>query len=282
MSDTHQEFPGSSAEIKLNNLKAYLLNLGKVAIAYSNGVDSTFLLDVALETLGKENVLAVTISSNLIPEAELQEAINYCKSKNANHVIINANELEIDGFKDNPPNRCYICKKDLFSKIIRTAKEHNISYVLEGSNMDDTGDYRPGMVAITELGVKSPLKENDLYKNEIRALSKERNLPTWKKPSFACLASRFVYGETITADKLKMVEKAESLLISLGFEQMRVRIHGNTNPLARIEVPEDHIHKLMDSKMRTLIFDEFKALGFSYITIDIKGYRTGSMNEVLK
>lgn len=266
---------------KLNNLINYLKTLEKVAIAYSNGVDSTFLLDVAVEALGKENVLAITIASNLIPQNEVSEAVSFCKSKDINHIILNVDELSIEGFASNPPDRCYICKKNLFSKIIKTANECGITYVLEGSNIDDMGDYRPGLKAITELGIKSPLKDNNLSKADIRILSKMRLLQTASKPSYACLASRFVYGENITPEKLKMVEQAENFLISKGFSQMRVRIHGNSNYLARIEVPAEDIDKLLSSELRNEIESNFKNYGFSYVTIDIKGYRTGSMNEIL-
>lgn len=266
---------------KLNNLINYLKTLEKVAIAYSNGVDSTFLLDVAVEALGKENVLAITIASNLIPQNEVSEAVSFCKSKDINHIILNVDELSIEGFASNPPDRCYICKKNLFTKIIKTANEHGITYVLEGSNIDDMGDYRPGLKAITELGVKSPLKDNELSKADIRILSKMRLLQTASKPSYACLASRFVYDENITPEKLKMVEQAENFLISKGFSQMRVRIHGNSNYLARIEVPAEDIDKLLSLELRNEIESNFKNYGFSYVTIDIKGYRTGSMNEIL-
>ena len=200
-------------------------------------------------------------------------------------IFIDSEELNIPGFKQNPKNRCYLCKHELFEEIIGVAKQHGLSYVCEGSNLDDNGDYRPGLQAIAELGVKSPLRECNLWKSEIRAISKELGLSTWKKQSFACLASRFVYGETISIEKLDMVDKAEQLLIDMGFEQVRVRIHsfGNgetSGTIARIEVNPDEITKLVQN--RETIVSEFKKIGFNYVSMDLQGYRTGSMNETIK
>lgn len=263
---------------KYEKLKEYLRSLGKVVVAYSSGVDSTFLLKVAHDVL-KDNVLAVTLKSESFPEREYNESIQFCKDNGIRQIVVETSELAIEGFKENPKNRCYICKKGIFGEVIRCAKENGIEYVLEGSNMDDLGDYRPGLIAIKELGVKSPLRECELYKQEIRELSKELNLPTFDKPSFACLASRIPYGETITEEKLKMVDQAESLLLSLGFKQFRVRIHGN---LARIEVLEEDIDKIVSQENRQIIVTRFKEFGFMYVSVDLQGYRTGSMNEVLK
>ena len=260
---------------KLNKLKDYLKNAKKVVVAFSSGVDSTFLLKVAHDTLG-ENVIAVTAKSCSFPNRELNEAIKFCKTNNIKHIIVESEELEIDGFKNNPPNRCYLCKKELFTKIQSIAKENGISNIIEGSNLDDEGDYRPGMQAIKELNIKSPLRELGFTKQEIRELSKELGLPTFEKPSFACLSSRFVYGETITEEKLKMVDKAEQFLLDLGFHQVRVRIHSN---IARIEVEQNEMQKIMDN--RNAIAHKLKELGFSYVTLDLLGYRTGSMNETL-
>jgi len=260
---------------KLEKLKEYLKNLESVVVAFSSGVDSTFLLKVAHDTLG-ENVIAVTAKSCSFPSRELNEAIEFCKTNNIKHIIIKSEELDIDGFKNNPPNRCYLCKKELFTKIQSIAKENGISNIIEGSNLDDEGDYRPGMQAIKELNIKSPLRELGFTKQEIRELSKELGLPTFEKPSFACLSSRFVYGETITEEKLKMVDKAEQFLLDLGFHQVRVRIHSN---IARIEVEQNEMQKIMDN--RNAIAHKLKELGFSYVTLDLLGYRTGSMNETL-
>lgn len=264
-------------EKKLENLQNYLKGLGSVAVAFSSGVDSTFLLKVAHDVLG-DKALAVTAQSCSFPKRELNEAIAFCKKEGIRHVICHSEELEIDGFAQNPPNRCYLCKHELFEKIGNLAKENEIKYVAEGSNMDDNGDYRPGLQAVAELGVKSPLREVGLYKEEIRAISKELGLPTWDKQSFACLSSRFVYGETISEEKLGMVEKAEQLLLDLGFHQVRVRIHGL---LARIEVMPEEFPKLMEANIREEIVQKFKEYGFTYVTMDLLGYRMGSMNETL-
>lgn len=262
---------------KLDKLKLYLRTLGSVAVSFSGGVDSTFLLKVAHDELG-ENAVAVTAISHSFPEREKNEAISFCSENKINQYFVISDELNIPGFRNNPKNRCYLCKKELFSKIIQFAKENGISYICEGSNMDDSGDYRPGFQAITELGIKSPLREVGLSKNEIRFLSKEMNLPTWNKPSFACLASRFAYGEEISEEKLLMVEKAEQFLMDLGFLQFRVRLHGGN--LARIEVLPEQIELIL--KNREKIAEELRKIGFAYVSLDLEGYRMGSMNRVLK
>lgn len=262
---------------KLENLKTYLRSLGSLAVAYSSGVDSTFLLKVAHDVLG-DKAIAITATSSFYPKRESQEASDFCKSKGIKQIIVASEELDIPEIRHNPTNRCYLCKKDLFTKILSIAKENGIDNVAEGSNMDDMGDYRPGLKAIAELGIKSPLRECDLYKEEIRALSKQLGLPTWNKPSFACLASRFVYGEEITIQKLKMVEKAEEALLKLGFKQFRVRIHGEN--LARIEVLPADLEKLFS--LRETISKALHEVGFTYITMDLSGYRTGAMNEGIK
>ena len=260
---------------KLEKLKEYLINLESVVVAFSSGVDSTFLLKIAHDTL-KDNVIAITAKSRTFPERELSQAIEFCKKEKIKHIILDSNELEIEDFRKNPPNRCYICKKDLFSKILEIAEKNDINNVLEGSNLDDDNDYRPGFIAIRELGIKSPLKELKFTKKEIRELSKSIGLDTFDKPSFACLASRFVYGEEITPERLGMVEKAEQFLLDMGFFQVRVRIH---NSIARIEVLPEEFDKII--KNRNIITEKFKEIGFSYITMDLIGYRTGSMNETL-
>lgn len=259
-------------------LEEYFKELNSVAIGFSSGVDSTLMLKVACDTLGCDNVIAVTARSAWFPSRELEEAIEFCKSLGVRHYFVDVSMDEIEGFKENPKNRCYICKLALFGGIIKLANKLNIENVCEGSNMDDLGDYRPGLQAIKELGVKSPLRQVELYKSEIREISKELNLPTWKKPSFACLASRFVYGELITVEKLKMVENAEDLLIRLGFEQFRVRMHGK---MARIEVLPVDFTKLINHADE--INNHLKNLGFSYVSMDLGGYKMGNMNnDILK
>lgn len=258
-------------------LLEYLKALKSVAVAFSSGVDSTFLLYAAKEALG-DNVIAVTASSCSFPLRELNEAKQFCRENGIRHFICKSEELEIEGFSQNPKNRCYLCKRELFEKIRLIANKQNIMEIAEGSNLDDNGDYRPGLQAVAELGVKSPLRECGFTKQEIRDLSRKLGLPTWNKQSFACLSSRFVYGETISEEKLKMVDKAEQLLLDMGFHQLRVRIHGK---LARIELEPAEFDKFMEETVRSRVYQELKALGFTYVTLDILGYRTGSMNETL-
>ena len=262
---------------KLAHLKELLREMDGAVVAFSSGVDSTFLLRVAHEVLG-ERVIAATIRSHTFPRRELDEAVAFCRAEGVRHEIIDSEELDIPGFAENPPDRCYHCKRELFSRLLAFAHANGLAAVLEGSNLDDDGDYRPGRRAIRELGIVSPLHEAGLTKAEIRALSREMGLPTSNKPSFACLASRFPYGERITAAALERVEKAEQWLLDagLGLTQLRVRSHGN---LARIEVPSDAIPRLAAHAAE--IAAAFKELGFAYITLDLRGYRTGSMNEVL-
>ena len=260
---------------KADKLKSYLRELGRVAVAYSGGVDSTFLLKVAHDVLG-DNVLALTAASKFIPRRELDETIKFCAENKIRQIIFEADVLNIAGVKENPVDRCYLCKRELFKNFLRLAEENKFSIVVEGSNMDDTSDYRPGMKALAELQIKSPLQVAELYKSEIRALSREMNLPTWSKPSMACLASRFVYGETLTEKNLSMVEAAEEFLLQAGFKQFRVRVHGK---IARIEILPEEFDRLL--KIREEVSARFKALGFDYVTLDLQGYRTGSMNEGL-
>ncbi|MCC5909063.1 MAG: ATP-dependent sacrificial sulfur transferase LarE [Clostridiaceae bacterium] len=262
---------------KLVSLKKHLKELESVAIAYSGGVDSTFLLKVAHDVLGKD-VVAVTAQSSTYPEREFNEAKEYAEKFGAKHIVIVSEELDIEGFAKNPVDRCYYCKHELFTKIREVADQNNIKYVLDGSNYDDIGDFRPGMQAAKKLEVVSPLKEAQMTKEDIRTLSKEMDVPTWNKPAFACLSSRFPYGNEITAEKLSMVEQAEQLLLDMGFRQLRVRHHGE---IARIEVNPQEREKFFNIEMMDTIGIALKKLGFTYVTLDMLGYRTGSMNEVL-
>ena len=262
---------------KYQHLLALLKSCGSAAIAFSGGVDSTFLLFAAKQALGTD-MLAVTASSGSFPEREFREAEAFCKAHDIPQLICRTRELEIPGFRENPKDRCYLCKQEIFGNLQRLAKEHGMKEVAEGSNLDDNGDYRPGMIAIRELGIRSPLREAGLSKAEIRSLSQEFGLPTWNKPSFACLASRFVYGETITKEKLHMVEQAEEFLRQKGFSQYRVRIHDR---LARIELLPGDIPRFMEAGLYEEAASHLRSLGFTYVTLDLLGYRSGSMNETL-
>ena len=262
---------------KYEKLKKYIASFKSVAVAYSSGVDSTFLLYAAKEALG-DKAIALTATAASFPKRELCEAKEFCEKIGVKQFVIDFDEFKVEGFCENPKNRCYLCKRELFTLMGKVALENGAKEILEGSNLDDEGDYRPGMMAIKELGIKSPLRELGFTKAEIRELSKEFNLPTWQKPSFACLASRFPYGETISKEKLEMVEKAEEYLLDMGFKQVRVRIHSD---VARIELDPSQFDLMMKEETRTAVYKKLKEFGFSYVSLDLLGYRTGSMNETI-
>lgn len=261
---------------KVSCLEAILRSRGRLAVAFSSGVDSTFLLYTAHRVLG-DNILAVTAEAPIFPARERNAAADFCKRLGIRQINLPFQPLELPAFQKNPLDRCYHCKTALFRQLMNAAAEAGFPTVVEGTNVDDLSDYRPGLRAIDELGILSPLKEAGLTKQEIRILSRESGLPTWDQPSFACLASRFATGDPITAERLAMVEEAESYLASLGLKQYRVRLHDS---LARIETEPKEMQRLTDPEVREALIRRFRSLGFRYVALDLSGYRTGSMNEV--
>ena len=266
------------AASKKENLIHYLEKLDSLLVAFSGGVDSTFLLALSHQTL-MDKVVAVTESSTTYPSREREEAIKFTKDRGIEHIVFQADETSIAEFVSNAPDRCYHCKKFLSKNLLNIAKEKGISHVAYAANLDDLSDYRPGMDAAREMGIIAPLVDAHLSKEEIRFLSKEMGLPTWDKPAMACLASRIPYGEPITTKKLKMVEEAENFLADQGFRQYRVRHHGS---VARIEVASSEIKKITGPELRKNIVEKFRQIGFYHIAVDLEGYFSGSMNRVLK
>ncbi|SNS94816.1 uncharacterized protein SAMN05446037_102912 [Anaerovirgula multivorans] len=261
---------------KYNRLLEHIKSLESVVIAFSGGVDSTFLLKAAKEAIG-DRVIALTIHAPFHLQWEIEETKELTKELSIKHVILEHTEI-IPEIKNNPSDRCYLCKKAVFQGILDFAKENGYNYVADGTNFDDTKDYRPGMKALKELQVVSPLLEAGFTKNEIRSMSKELGLPTWNKPAYACILTRIQYGQEITKEDLQKIELAEKYMIDLGFPIVRVRLH---DQLARIEVAPDRLKDLMTENMIQKIAKDFKKIGFQYVTVDLEGYRTGSQNEVL-
>lgn len=265
------------SENKHRDLESRIGKLESALVAFSGGIDSTLVLAVASKVLGKK-VLAITAESDSVPERELQTARHLAQILKVKHKIIRTEEMSSPNYLKNPTNRCYYCKSELYGKLSGVAAEHKLASILNGINLDDLGDHRPGIIAAKDAGVISPLVESEFNKQDVRDLAREMGLPNWQKPALACLSSRIPYGEPITTKKLSMIEQAEEALLAEGFKQVRVRHHGDT---ARIELPKRNISDLFKNSLFEKINHRLQKIGFKYVTVDLKGYRSGSLNEVL-
>jgi uncharacterized protein len=266
---------------KYGRLLQEMRSLQKVVVAFSGGLDSGFLLHAAIKALGVENVLAVTADSESLPRGELSYACRFAQQIGVAdyHIVIQTKELDNACYSANPVERCFYCKQELYGKLITIAQRKGIEHIIDGCNASDVGDHRPGRRAALQLGIESPLLKADLGKEDIRQLARQEKLDVWDKPQAACLASRIPYGETVTAEKLKMIEQAEDFLRKEGFRQLRVRHHGRT---ARIELEEKDFHRVLKSSLRQNILNKFRSLGFSWVTVDLQGFKSGSLNAVLE